>query len=345
MLLMSAARATTTIASALTVSERVFLCSDGITIAAKWYRPNVPSIVSQCNRKILCLHGWLDNAASFHLTAPELARRGCASDVLALDFPGHGMSSHKSPDCPTQLLAEYVFYVADVTTQLQWDKFTIVGHSMGAAASVVFASSFPEKIESLVLLDGFAPIPRNARDVSKHIRKAIETRLTSNKKFYPQFESNSTESSHLSRGGRVYPNIEKAIEARINTAKSFPGNQFISREAARALVERATIPAVSSTSPGEGGVKFRHDPRLYWPSLQYLTREQVEAVLLDVTCPTCLLMAEDGWPVDAETQQKAVDILLKPTECHKLPGSHHFHADPDTSDAVVDIVDRFLKSL
>ena len=65
-------------------------------------------------KKILCLHGWLDNAASFNRLAPLLLDSFPVSDeqqqqpmeILALDFPGHGLSGHKSVDGPPQLLAE-----------------------------------------------------------------------------------------------------------------------------------------------------------------------------------------------------------------------------------------------
>jgi pimeloyl-ACP methyl ester carboxylesterase len=133
--------------SAMSTVERKFLCSDGITLASVCYRSTsavTPPISNSSTRNVLCLHGWLDNSASFHIMAPELVRRGLAANVVALDSPGHGMSSHKSPDCP-QLLADYVFYVAEVAKQLEWDKFTVVGHSMGAAVSVMFASCFPER--------------------------------------------------------------------------------------------------------------------------------------------------------------------------------------------------------
>ena len=42
---------------------------------------------------LLCLHGWLDNAASFVPLSPWLAE----FDWVALDLPGHGASSHRAP--------------------------------------------------------------------------------------------------------------------------------------------------------------------------------------------------------------------------------------------------------
>jgi pimeloyl-ACP methyl ester carboxylesterase len=383
--------------SVMTAIERRFLCSDGITIAALSYQstttpsPTMSSsssstatnTVHQRGKKVLCLHGWLDNAASFHIVAPELVRRGSVSDVVSLDLPGHGMSSHKSSDCPPQLLADYIFYIADVIKQLHWlddesttsdgvedKKITLIGHSMGAAISVIFASCFPEKVESVVLLDGFAPLPKDARDISTHIRKAVETRLMINKRLYPQFSTTTTTTETVTtststmdevvsspsikgHNKKVYQNINKAVEARIKTATSSPGSQYISQEAAYALVKRATTEVVNKPIDGSSynsddtdiPVQFRHDPRLYWPSMQYLTTEQVEAVLTDIRCPVCLLMAKDGWPIDAELQRKIVDHILKPKMYQTLPGSHHFHADPETATAVVDTIDQFLKSL
>ena len=71
-------------------------------------------------KKVLCLHGWLDNAASFNRLAPLLLDAHSVSsdeeqeqyqpmEILALDFPGHGLSGHKSVDGPPQLLAEVSF--------------------------------------------------------------------------------------------------------------------------------------------------------------------------------------------------------------------------------------------
>jgi pimeloyl-ACP methyl ester carboxylesterase len=95
------------------------------------------------------------------------------TELVALDLPGHGLSSHKSDDGPPLVLAESVFYVAEAVRQLQWwpqevmnkpelqenssisqPRFTLVGHSMGAGISCLYAAAFPEQVDKLVLLEG-----------------------------------------------------------------------------------------------------------------------------------------------------------------------------------------------
>jgi hypothetical protein len=119
--------------------------------------------------------------------------------------------------------------------------------------------------------------------------------------------------------------------------------QFIPKDGIKTnTTTTTTTPA--TTSPAEsGGVQFRHDPRLQWPSLQYWTIEQVEAVYYDIQCPTAVILAQSGWPFDPEQKQRTIE-LLQPVVCETLPGSHHFHADPDTADAVSDTVIKFVAS-
>ena len=157
-----------------------------------------------------------------------------------------------------------------------------------------------------------------------------------------------------SRGKKKYVSLEAAISARMKTATLSPGEQRLSKEAATALVGRATIRADDSFNPSQAGGKeihplsyggpiyFRHDSRLMWPSLQYFTEEQVKALLSDTQCPSCLLLAEEGWPITSENEKMMKDIL-QPTVFQRLPGSHHFHANPDDAHAVCKAIVHFLK--
>ncbi|ACI64182.1 predicted protein, partial [Thalassiosira pseudonana CCMP1335] len=125
---------------------------------------------------IICLHGWLDNAASFNRLAPLLlAAHNSPMEIVALDFPGHGLSSHKSVDGPP--------HSGDTNSSKQEqegatneNKVTVIGHSMGAGVSVVLAAAFPEWCSSLILLEGGGPLARNAKDCARHVRAACQRR-------------------------------------------------------------------------------------------------------------------------------------------------------------------------
>ena len=77
--------------------------------------------------QLLCWHGWLDNNRSFYHLAPSLIHHlQQGVDLVALDFPGHGKSSHKSLDGASTLLMDYVYYVHDAIHQLGWKSEQVI---------------------------------------------------------------------------------------------------------------------------------------------------------------------------------------------------------------------------
>jgi hypothetical protein len=157
--------------------------------------------------------------------------------------------------------------------------------------------------------------------------------------------------------------MEAAVEAGCMTAKAFPGKQYIPHTGARELVRRATKDIIVhndnnndnyeegesrssrnniAPSPPPPTLEFLHDSRLYWPSLQYFTHEQTESLYTTIQCKVCLLLGEDGWPFHLDERLSRAKELLKASMVVTLPGSHHFHRDPDTCQAVVHAVTSFL---
>lgn len=299
------------------VSEVMLQCSDGIRLAAQHWKNSDEA----ADHKILCLHGWMDNCRSFYQLAPRLLER-LNVELVAVDLPGHGQSDHRSQDGPPILLAESAFYVNEALQQLQWSQqnVTVIGHSMGAGIGCLYAAAFPEHVSRLVLLEGAGPLARPASDIAKHVRAHVQRRQLG---------------LQTARPPRVYESLASAVETRRRTAENFPGQQYLSAAAAEQMVRRGTRDV-------EGGVAFRHDPRLQWPSVQYFTPEQAMALYNDIQCPTALLLAEDGWPFEADKLQAGLD-LLRPSLYQRLPGSHHFHADPDSAEAVAAHVIEFLE--
>lgn len=218
------------------------------------------------------------------------------------------------------LLMDYVYYVHEVLQTLHWqpETVTLIGHSMGGAVSLLYSAAFP--VQRLILLDSLGPYVKEG-GTAKHLRTHIQGRL---------------------RGkdpGSVYDSLEQAIEVRMLTATTFPGNQYISKEAATQLVQGAT------KSLDDGRVEFLHDQRLKLPSILYLTQEQVDEIYKSVAgsaTNVCVLLAQEGMPFPP-VMTSHVQETLQPTIWKVLPGSHHFHADPDSASAVADAVIAFLQ--
>ena len=333
---------------AVRMSELLLSCGEGLQMAAQSYLPSSSfelkrrdeaasssssQTTSSPERRILCLHGWMDNCRTFHHLAPALTER-LNAHVVALDFPGHGWSDHRPTNGPPVVLSEAVYYVLEAVRELKWadSEFCVIGHSMGAAISCLYAAAFPEHVSQLVLLEGAGPLARKAADVAQHVRLHVERRQRSTR-----------------RPPRVYDSLELAVQTRCATARNFPGKQYLSEYAATELVLRGTRPAVRSDTEDDGterfpdsALQFVHDPRLQWPSVQFFTSDQTEGLYQAIQCPTAFLTAEDGWPFEADKLQRCLD-LLQPQLFVKLPGSHHFHADPDTAPQVAEHVLRFLE--
>ncbi|NWR22187.1 SERHL protein, partial [Emberiza fucata] len=156
---------------------------------------------------VLCLHGWLDNANTFDKLIPLLPRGRCGSSgwivlcgqaahlsdplslsgcyYVAMDFSGHGLSSHRPAGCPYHFL-DYVTDVRRVAAALQWRRFTLMGHSMGNFSfSYCFISSqfcflYPEMVDKLILLEslGFLLAPEDTEAWLKSKRRVIDRLLS-----------------------------------------------------------------------------------------------------------------------------------------------------------------------
>ena len=263
--------------------EREFSLPGFVLAAREWGEPG--------RLPVLAIHGWLDNAGSFDLLAPLLG--GCR--LVAIDCAGHGRSGHRSQDASYNMLAD-VGDVLEVAGQLGWSRFSVIGHSRGAAIGVLLAGSFPDSVERLVLLEGGVPIVSTARDAPDDLAVAL------------------TERERLrARSGRVYASREDALQARVS------GFSPVTRSAAAILARR-------SLKRVDGGFRWHLDQRLKGRSELRLTVEHVEAFISRVRCPVLGIMAERSPFADRETFQRLLGEFNQ-MERVTLPGGHHFHLE------------------
>lgn len=105
-------------------------------------------------KNLLCLHGGQDNAGSFD---PLLEKLDGEWQAVALDFTGHGLSSHLPRGC-IYTMTHLMLDIAHAVHFLGWNQFNLLGHSIGALVGHRYASIFPEKVSKLILVEGFGEI-------------------------------------------------------------------------------------------------------------------------------------------------------------------------------------------
>ena len=108
-------------------------------------------------RPVLLVHGFTANRGEVAGVMAPLAERGW--HAVAPDLRGHGRSDHptEAEAYSFEILAADVLALADV---LGWDRFALVGHSMGGAVAQLIALDRPERLTGLVLASTFhGPVP------------------------------------------------------------------------------------------------------------------------------------------------------------------------------------------
>jgi pimeloyl-ACP methyl ester carboxylesterase len=242
-------------------------------------------------RPILASHGWLDNAGTFDLLAPKLS--GC--EIVALDLAGHGFSESRSADSAYNIWQD-VGDLLDVADELGWQRCTLLGHSRGAAISMLFAATFPERVEKLVLLEGGLPITAEAEEAPEGLAQALrETRALHGK------------------AGRVFATRATAIAERAS------GFSPVSPAAAEVLARR-------SLREVPGGFQWHADQRLKAQSELRLTSEHARAFARRVTAPVLLLFASQS-PFAGRPLYREMPTLFANIEVAEIPGGHHCHLE------------------
>ncbi len=279
--------------------EEIRLRLPHIDLAAHLYGP-------EDGQPVIALHGWLDNAATFTRLAPKL--KGLR--ILALDFAGHGYSDHR-PVGTQYVIWDHVLDILMVAEQMGWQRFSLLGHSMGAIVSLLMAAALPERIERLALIDGLIPYTGEPDQAPEKLGEALRAQLALNNKSKP-----------------VYSEVEQAVKARMKGVGS------VTHEAAEMLAGRGLMPVA-------GGYTWRTDSRLMLPSPLRLTRAHSVAFLRKVSCPVSLVLAEQGMLV-AETNMLAMLETL-PYQVHRLAGGHHLHLDDESgAQSVADCFNPFF---
>ncbi len=257
---------------------------DDVTIALLRQRePNINS-----DTRVLCLHGWLDNANSFVPMMPYLPDM----DLVAVDLPGHGHSSHLQG--PYSVLDTTVRCL-EIASALGWETFHVVGHSLGGSLALMLAVAAPDRVLTTTAIESAGPLAGPPEDFASRLQKAADDR------------------EHPERyQSRTFESREKAVESRLKAAK-------MDRLSAELIIRRQ----VQET---DDGFTWRFDPALRNTSLSYMQETQVESAMAAIQCRTHIVVASDGF-IAKRDETGARLGAVKDLLITELPGFHHLHMD------------------
>lgn len=133
---------------------------------------------NDCDQTVIALHGWMDNASTFD---PLIESFTGNYHIIAVDLPGHGFSSHY-PDGVAYRNISWIMDIQRIVRFYELEKFTLMGHSLGAALSLLYASIFPNQVECVISLDIIKEATFEEADIPKQMAKCVELFLDGEKR-------------------------------------------------------------------------------------------------------------------------------------------------------------------
>lgn len=253
-------------------------------------------------QRLLCLHGWMDNAASFL----PLARQLPEFHWVALDYAGHGQSGHR-PEHSNYYFMDYVFDVDTVLDALGWDSCTLVGHSLGTAVAACYGCADPQRIERIVMLDGLGVVTEPERHAAERLTRSL-------------------------RSVRNPRDHRRVFDSETLAARARQLKNPMSDDSALLLAKRALVPA-------EGGWRWRTDPRAMWDSPYWYGEEHSDAILQGLKCPVLVVYTP---VLESYLEERLPSRLKTLTDvtAHRIEGGHHVHMDQP--EAMTDLVRAFI---
>jgi len=239
-------------------------------------------------KPILCIHGLTANWRFWDCLAHALALH---HRVIAMDLRGRGLSDKP----PTGYSVEH--HCKDVLSVIQDQDLkrpVLMGHSLGAFISLVFAAQHSQRVDKLILVDGGG--------------KLIEEQMA---KVFVGIKPS------LDRLGKIFPTFDDYISQMKQAPYLQPWNAFMETYF-QYEVEKV-----------EGGIRSRVHPKHIEEEAVNLRKENPTQFYSKVQCPTLILratkgmLAKDDLVLPAEVAEQMVRGIPN-ARCVELEDTNHY---------------------
>lgn len=253
---------------------------------------------SQDKQPILAMHGWQDNAASFDNIAPLIKK----SPILAIDLPGHGLSSWLPPGFMyTELI--YFLLIKRIKRYFAWEKIKIMAHSLSATTTYWYAATFPTELQYVIALDTFKFPSVDATMYATIFGNAVDA-------FFKIDEREDVKPSYMP--SEIIKKASASIMVNMDESSY------------KILMTRGT------TQKEDGMYVVNRDPRLrVLPIHSMFSREQIEEYAKLITCPYLIIKGDhEFYGEKKENFYRALEILKAANDkvqYETLSATHHLH--------------------
>jgi len=215
---------------------------------------------------LLLLHGSRDHCRNWDWVVSQLRHDW---HIMTPDLRGHGDSEWSQDGYYG--IEGFVYDLAELIEQLQLAPVTLVGHSLGGNVCLRFAGIYPEKVRSVVAIEGLGPSPELI---------AKEATLSTAERMQRWIDK---QRDLARRQPHCYESFDDAC-SRMQEA-----NKHLSAEQVRHL----TLHGVRQNADGTYSWKFDNYVRSQPPA--GFTREQIAQLWSRITCPTLLVYGKNSW--------------------------------------------------
>lgn len=243
--------------------------------------------------------------------------------VLAIDLPGHGLSK-KIPNGVNYNFLDNLLLIISIIKEYKWKKVTLLAHSMGAVMSFIFASVFPDFVESVIAIDSLKPHVFDAGATLEVLRDNVYKFLVAD------------ERNQLNSEPPLY-DFDTLVE------KQFTGSrESVTRECCPYLLKRA----IKESNKHPENYYFARDSRLKFNISVYLPQDVVIEMakrIADSGIPYLYIKADQFKFLESQKDYKIIFDIMKTNpnfEWHSVSGTHHVHLTDPTK--ISHMIEDFL---
>jgi pimeloyl-ACP methyl ester carboxylesterase len=239
-------------------------------------------------KQILCIHGLTANCRFWDCLASALSPQ---HRVIAMDLRGRGLSDKPSKGYS---IKHHCKDILALMNDQELQRPVLMGHSLGAFISLVFAARYPQRVNQLILVDGGGKLSKAqwAR-VFKSIKPSLD------------------------RLGQVFPSFGDYLSPMKQAPFLQPWNAYMETYF-RYEIEEA-----------EGGVRSRVDPKHIEEESTNIRNEDPSQFYAKVIRPTLILRATEGMLAEDDfvLPENVVDRMVREIPNAKrvdIKGTNHY---------------------